>query len=51
MWHGGPTRAWPLLVVIIDEAHTYFRDYKGSDPQTRNSPRWPPRTLGSWKTW
>ncbi len=27
--------AWPLLVVIIDEAHTYFRDYKGSDPQTR----------------
>ncbi len=35
MWHGGPTLAWPLVVLIIDEAHTYFRDYKGSDPQTR----------------
>lgn len=35
MWHGGPTRAWPLVVLIIDEAHTYFRDYKGSDAETR----------------
>ncbi|MFI1096310.1 cell division protein FtsK [Streptomyces sp. NPDC020917] len=35
MWHGGPTRTWPLVVLIIDEAHTYFRDYKGSDPQTK----------------
>ena len=22
-------------MLIIDEAHTYFRDYKGSDPQTK----------------
>jgi len=35
MWDKGPTRAWPLVVVIIDEAHTYFRDYKGSDPKTK----------------
>ncbi len=35
MWHGGPTLAWPLVVVVIDEAHTYFRDYKGADQQTK----------------
>uniref|UniRef100_A0AAU2V779 Cell division protein FtsK n=1 Tax=Streptomyces sp. NBC_00003 TaxID=2903608 RepID=A0AAU2V779_9ACTN len=34
-WHLGPTEEWPLIVTIIDEAHTYFRDYKGSDPQTK----------------
>ncbi len=35
MWSKGPTRAWPLVVVVIDEAHTYFRDYRGSDPATK----------------
>ncbi|WP_084724679.1 FtsK/SpoIIIE domain-containing protein [Streptacidiphilus melanogenes] len=35
MWDKGPTPAWPLLVVIVDEAHTYFRDYKGNDPETK----------------
>ncbi|MGR3939527.1 FtsK/SpoIIIE domain-containing protein [Streptomyces sp. BRA346] len=35
MWHVGPSEAWPLTVLIVDEAHTYFRDYKGSDPQTK----------------
>jgi len=35
MWHVGPSSAWPLTVLIVDEAHTYFRDYKGSDPQTK----------------
>ncbi|MFE7707138.1 cell division protein FtsK [Streptomyces sp. NPDC057486] len=34
-WHAGPTEDWPLIVTIIDEAHTYFRDYKGSDQQTK----------------
>jgi S-DNA-T family DNA segregation ATPase FtsK/SpoIIIE len=34
-WHLGPTEDWPLVVTIIDEAHTYFRDYKGSDPETK----------------
>ncbi|MFE6065943.1 cell division protein FtsK [Streptomyces sp. NPDC056525] len=35
MWHVGPSEKWPLVVIVIDEAHTYFRDHKGSDPQTR----------------
>ncbi|WP_399926999.1 FtsK/SpoIIIE domain-containing protein [Streptomyces kanamyceticus] len=35
MWEVGPSAAWPLVVVIIDEAHTYFRDHKGSDPRTK----------------
>ncbi|MFI0775494.1 cell division protein FtsK [Streptomyces sp. NPDC021212] len=35
MWHVGPSASWPLTVLIVDEAHTYFRDYKGSNPQTK----------------
>lgn len=35
MWAVGPSDAWPLVVVIIDEAHTYFRDHRGSDPKTK----------------
>ena len=35
MWHVGPSERWPLVVLIIDEAHTYFRDHKGNDPQTK----------------
>ncbi|MEV6212722.1 cell division protein FtsK [Kitasatospora sp. NPDC051914] len=35
MWDKGPSKAWPLVVLVIDEAHTYFRDYKGSDPTTK----------------
>ncbi|MFI6467374.1 FtsK/SpoIIIE domain-containing protein [Streptomyces sp. NPDC050538] len=35
MWEVGPSEVWPLVVVIIDEAHTYFRDHKGSDPKTK----------------
>lgn len=35
MWHVGPSEMWPLVVVNIDEAHTFFRDYKGSDPATK----------------
>ncbi|MEU9002431.1 cell division protein FtsK [Streptomyces sp. NPDC048551] len=35
MWHVGPSKDWPLVVVVIDEAHTYFRDHKGSDPATK----------------
>lgn len=35
MWAKGPSAAWPLVVLVIDEAHTYFRDYKGSDPATK----------------
>ncbi|QKW25046.1 cell division protein FtsK [Streptomyces seoulensis] len=35
MWHVGPSPQWPLTVLIIDEAHTYFREYKGSAPATK----------------
>ncbi|MET9792698.1 hypothetical protein [Streptomyces canus] len=35
MWDVGPSEHWPLVVLIIDEAHTYFRDHKGSDQQTK----------------
>ncbi|WP_341860604.1 hypothetical protein [Streptomyces flavidovirens] len=35
MWHVGPSEAWPLVVIVIDEAHTYFRDHRGSDPATK----------------
>ncbi|WP_239070689.1 MULTISPECIES: FtsK/SpoIIIE domain-containing protein [unclassified Streptomyces] len=35
MWHVGPSPEWPMIVVIIDEAHTYFRDRKGNDPKTK----------------
>ncbi|AUG78658.1 hypothetical protein CFP65_3881 [Kitasatospora sp. MMS16-BH015] len=35
MWHVGPTPAWPLVVLVIDEAHTFFRDFRGSDPETK----------------
>ncbi|MFI5981103.1 FtsK/SpoIIIE domain-containing protein [Streptomyces sp. NPDC051555] len=35
MWHVGPSRLWPLTVVLIDEAHTFFRDYKGNDSETK----------------
>ncbi|WP_240926209.1 FtsK/SpoIIIE domain-containing protein [Streptomyces sp. JB150] len=37
MWHVGPSRLWPLTVVLIDEAHTFFREYKGGDAETK---RW-----------
>ncbi|WP_104779031.1 MULTISPECIES: FtsK/SpoIIIE domain-containing protein [Streptomyces] len=35
MWDEGPSENWPLVVLVIDEAHTYFRDHKGSDPKTK----------------
>ncbi|MCZ9347431.1 cell division protein FtsK, partial [Streptomyces sp. TRM76130] len=35
MWDVGPSEKWPLVVLIVDEAHTYFRDHKGSDPRTK----------------
>ncbi|MGW2862536.1 FtsK/SpoIIIE domain-containing protein [Streptomyces sp. NPDC001205] len=35
MWHKGPRADWPLVVLIVDEAHTFLRDYKGNDPETK----------------
>jgi DNA segregation ATPase FtsK/SpoIIIE, S-DNA-T family len=34
-WHLGPSPAWPLLVVIIDEAHTFFHERKGTSPEVK----------------
>lgn len=51
MWDIGPSESWPLVVLIIDEAHTYFRDHKEATNEQRSWPRSPPRTPGSWKTW
>lgn len=28
LWHLGPSPAWPLVVVVIDEAHTFFYESK-----------------------
>ncbi|GAT85230.1 cell division protein FtsK [Streptomyces sp. F-3] len=35
MWHVGPSPEWPFTVVLVDEAHTFFREYKGSDAETK----------------
>jgi len=35
LWEHGPTRSWPLVVLIIDEAHTFFYETKGSDPKSK----------------
>ncbi|TSB17714.1 cell division protein FtsK [Streptomyces benahoarensis] len=35
MWQVGPSATWPWLVLVIDEAYTFFREQKGSDPQTK----------------
>jgi S-DNA-T family DNA segregation ATPase FtsK/SpoIIIE len=29
MWHVGPSESWPLVLLIIDEAHTFFHETKG----------------------
>lgn len=36
VWHVGPSPDWPLVVVIVDEAHTYFGQVKdGGDKRLR----------------
>jgi S-DNA-T family DNA segregation ATPase FtsK/SpoIIIE len=34
-WHVGPSPSWPLLVVVIDEAHTFFHERKGTSPEVK----------------
>jgi S-DNA-T family DNA segregation ATPase FtsK/SpoIIIE len=29
LWHVGPSELWPLVVLVIDEAHTFLADVKG----------------------
>jgi DNA segregation ATPase FtsK/SpoIIIE, S-DNA-T family len=33
-WHLGPSPSWPLVVVVIDEAHT-FHERKGTSPEVK----------------
>ena len=33
-WHLGPS-PWPLVVVVIDEAHSFFRERKGTSPEVK----------------
>jgi S-DNA-T family DNA segregation ATPase FtsK/SpoIIIE len=34
-WHLGPSPTWPLVVVIVDEAHTFFHERKGTSPEVK----------------
>src|SRR5512132_150411 len=34
-WHLGPSPSWPLVVVVIDEAHTFFHERKGISPEVK----------------
>jgi len=34
-WHLGPSPSWPLVVVIIDEAHTFFHERKGTSAEVK----------------
>jgi DNA segregation ATPase FtsK/SpoIIIE, S-DNA-T family len=34
-WHVGPSPSWPLVVVIVDEAHTFFHERKGTSPEVK----------------
>src|SRR5215211_982230 len=34
-WHLGPPPSWPLVVVVIDEAHTFFHERKGTSPEVK----------------
>jgi S-DNA-T family DNA segregation ATPase FtsK/SpoIIIE len=34
-WHAGPSPLWPLVVVVIDEAHTFFHERKGTSPEVK----------------
>jgi S-DNA-T family DNA segregation ATPase FtsK/SpoIIIE len=35
MWHVGPSPSWPLVMVVIDEAHTFFNETKGTDTDSK----------------
>ena len=39
VWQVGPSPPWPLVVVVIDEAHTFFNEARATSP--RSSPTTP----------
>src|SRR5512132_861861 len=34
-WRIGPSPSWPLVIVVIDEAHTFFHERKGTSRRSR----------------
>jgi S-DNA-T family DNA segregation ATPase FtsK/SpoIIIE len=34
-WHLRPSPSWPLVLVVIDEAHTFFHERKGTAPEVK----------------
>jgi S-DNA-T family DNA segregation ATPase FtsK/SpoIIIE len=34
-WQLGPSPSWPLVLVIVDEAHTFFHERKGTSPEVK----------------
>jgi S-DNA-T family DNA segregation ATPase FtsK/SpoIIIE len=34
-WHLGPSVGWPLVLVMVDEAHTFFHERKGTSPEVK----------------
>jgi DNA segregation ATPase FtsK/SpoIIIE, S-DNA-T family len=34
-WHVGSSPSWPLLLVVIDEAHAFFHERKGTSPEAK----------------
>lgn len=39
LWETGPSHAWPLVVLIVDEAHTFFYETKGTDAGSKQRDR------------
>jgi S-DNA-T family DNA segregation ATPase FtsK/SpoIIIE len=34
-WHLGPSPSWPLVLVVVDEAHTFFHERKGTSSEVK----------------
>jgi len=35
VWHVGPSPSWPLVLLVMDEAHTFLNESKGTDPESK----------------
>jgi S-DNA-T family DNA segregation ATPase FtsK/SpoIIIE len=49
-WHLGPSPSWPLVVVVIDEAHTFFTSARAPAPRSRPTTPWSPSCPGWWRS-
>jgi S-DNA-T family DNA segregation ATPase FtsK/SpoIIIE len=34
-WHLGPSPSWPLVLVVVDEAHSFFHERKGTAAEVK----------------